>query len=180
MCLHGVKVTPSVMTEAAPELVYTGFPSLHDCCGGDDICNNAAVMTKGLAFLHVHDGLSAALDVTDNGAFDSLPVRFSVQLGIHICVCDFVCKVSSSFECFVSFAYPFPDFTALMDLLYISRLSAVRPTLQTLAPIQSSTPFSQYLFGLPLFIWPSTFPSSINVSILWCLFYVRNNLSFAF
>ena len=80
MCLHGVKVTPSVMTEAAPELVYTGFPSLHDCCGGDDICNNAAVMTKGLAFLHIHDGLSAALDVTDNGAFDCLPVRLSVQL----------------------------------------------------------------------------------------------------
>ena len=35
-------------------------------------------------------------------------------------------------------------------------------------PIQSSTAFSQGLLGLPLFLWPSTFPSSINVSRVWC------------
>ena len=35
----------------------------------------------------------------------------------------------------VSFAYPFPDLAALMELPYISRSSAVRPTLQTFAPI---------------------------------------------
>ena len=50
----------------------------------------------------------------------------------------------------LSVAYPFPDVAALMDLLYISRSSAVRPTLQTLATIQSSTSFSQDLFCLPL------------------------------
>ena len=50
-----------------------------------------------------------------------------------------------------SSAYPFPDFAALTYLPYISRSSAVRPTLQTLAPIQSSISFSQGLFGLRLF-----------------------------
>ena len=43
------------------------------------------------------------------------------------------------------FTYPFPDIAALMDLLYISRSSAVRPTLR------SSTSFSQDLFGLFFF-----------------------------
>ena len=38
---------------------------------------------------------------------------------------------------FFSFAYP--DIAALTDLPYISRSSAFRPNLQTLAPIQSST-----------------------------------------
>ena len=37
-------------------------------------------------------------------------------------------------------------------------------------PIQSSASFSQDLFGLPLFLWPFTFPSSINFSSVWCLF----------
>ena len=46
----------------------------------------------------------------------------------------------------------FPNVAALMDLLYISRSSAVRPTLQTLAPIQSSTSFSQDFFGLQFFL----------------------------
>ena len=46
---------------------------------------------------------------------------------------------------------------------------AVRPTLQTLAPIQSSISFSQDLFDLPLFLWPFTFPSSNNFSSVWCL-----------
>ena len=64
----------------------------------------------------------------------------------------------------LSFAYPFPDVVALMDILYISRSSAVRPTLQTLAPIQSSTSFSQDHFDLPLFLWPFAFPSSIIIN----------------
>ena len=111
VCLHGIKATPSATSEAAPEQVHIGFPSLHDCCGGDDICNNAAVMTKGLAFLHVHDGLSAALDVTDNGAFDCLPVRLSARLRYTVKIftpaCDFVCKVYSSFEILVFFLIHF-------------------------------------------------------------------------
>ena len=44
--------------------------------------------------------------------------------------------------------------------MHISRSSAVRLSLQTLAPIQSSTSFSQDLFGLSLFRLPFTFPSS--------------------
>ena len=56
------------------------------------------------------------------------------------------------------FTYQFPDITVLMDLLYISRSSAVRSTLQTLAPIQSPHPspkiFLAFLcfFGLPVFL----------------------------
>ena len=61
-----------------------------------------------------------------------------------------------------SVGYPFSDVPALTDLPYISRSSAVRHTLQTLAAIQSSTYFTQYLFGLPLFLWRFTFPSSVN------------------
>ena len=53
-------------------------------------------------------------------------------------------------------------------VLHISRSSAVRPTLQSLAPIQSFTSFSQDLFGLPLFLWPFTFPSSNNLTTVWC------------
>ena len=59
---------------------------------------------------------------------------------------------------------PFLDFPALVDLPYISRSSAVRPNLQTLAPIQSSISLSQDIFGLPLFLRPFTFHSNINFS----------------
>ena len=55
-------------------------------------------------------------------------------------------------------------------LPYISHSSAVRPTLQTLAPIQSFASFSQHLFGLPQFLCPFTFPPSINFCNVWCLF----------
>ena len=74
--------------------------------------------------------------------------------------------------------YPFPDVAALMDLLYISRSSAVRPTLQTPAPIQSYTSFSQDIFGCPLFLWHFTFTSGINFSSVRGL--VQNKLLFAF
>ena len=78
-----------------------------------------------------------------------------------------------------SFA-PFLDVAALMDLLYISRSSAVRPTLQTLAPIQSSTSFSQDLFGLPLLLWPFIFLLVLIYSMFCVFLCVKNNLIFAF
>ena len=62
-----------------------------------------------------------------------------------------------------------PD-TCPHPVLHISRPSAVRPTFQTLALIQSFISFSQDLFGLPLLLWPFTFHSSINFSSVWCLF----------
>ena len=43
------------------------------------------------------------------------------------------------------FAYPFLDVAALMDLLYISRPSAVRPTLHSQVHHNVTTSFSQYL-----------------------------------
>ena len=48
----------------------------------------------------------------------------------------------------------------------------------TLARNQSSTAYSQYLFGLPLLLLPFTFPSSINLSSVFSD--VRNNLRVAF
>ena len=71
---------------------------------------------------------------------------------------------------FFSLVYPLPNVVALIDLPCISRSSAVRPTLHTLAPVQSSTSFSQDLFSLPPFICPFSFPSIVNSSNVWCLF----------
>ena len=76
---------------------------------------------------------------------------------------EFILTITGTWPCFF-FAYPFPDVVALVDLLYISRSSDVRPTLRTLA--QSFTSFSQDLFGLPPFLWPFTFPSSIQFSYI--------------
>ena len=45
------------------------------------------------------------------------------------------------------FAYPFLDVAALMDLLYISRSSAVRPTLHSQIHQNVTTSFSQYLWS---------------------------------
>ena len=45
------------------------------------------------------------------------------------------------------FAYPFLDDAALMDLLYISRSSAVRPTLHSQVHHNVTTSFSQYLWS---------------------------------
>jgi len=72
--LHGLKNTSPADTRETEPVVDLSSPSLHNCCRGDDFHNNAAIITKGLAFLHVQDGLSAALDDTDNGHFDILPV----------------------------------------------------------------------------------------------------------
>ena len=69
-------------------------------------------------------------------------------------------------------AYPFLDVAALMDLLYISRSSAVRPTLHSQVHHNVITSF----FGLPLFLWHCTFPSSINFFNGWFRLHVRNNL----
>ena len=60
----------------------------------------------------------------------------------HISICLYVTNIS------LSFANQFLDVAALMDLLYFSRSSAVRPNLQTLAPIQSSTSFSYDLITI--------------------------------
>ncbi|KAI0234501.1 F-box/LRR-repeat protein 4 [Lamellibrachia satsuma] len=73
VCLHGVTTSPSGVSEETLAQWDITSPSLHNCCRGDNIHNNAAIITKGLAFLHVQDGLSAALDDTDNGHFDILP-----------------------------------------------------------------------------------------------------------
>ena len=45
------------------------------------------------------------------------------------------------------FAYPFLDVAAFMDLLYISRSSAVRPTLHSQVHHNVTTSFSQYLWS---------------------------------
>ena len=75
------------------------------------------------------------------------------------------------------FAYPFLDVAALMDLLYISRSSAVHPTLHSQVHHNVTTSFSQYnLFGPPLFLLHCTFPSSINFFNGWFRLHVRNNL----
>ena len=66
----------------------------------------------------------------------------------------------------VSLSVSFVDVAALMDLPYTSRSSAVRPTLQTLAPIQSSTSFSQDHFGFPVLLWPFTLPSRVNFFLM--------------
>ena len=46
---------------------------------------------------------------------------------------------------FLNFSFPLLDVAAWMKYLYISRSSAIHPTLQTLAPIHTFTSFSQYL-----------------------------------
>ena len=45
------------------------------------------------------------------------------------------------------FAYPFLDVAALMDLLYISRSSAIRPTLHSQVHHSVTTSFSQHLWS---------------------------------
>ena len=55
------------------------------------------------------------------------------------------------------FAYPFLDVVALMDLLYISRSSAVRPTLHSQVHHNVTTSFSQYL-------WSSSVSSALHFS----------------
>ncbi len=45
------------------------------------------------------------------------------------------------------FAYPFLDVAALMDLLYVSRSSAVHPTLHSQVHHNATTSFSQYIAG---------------------------------
>ena len=45
------------------------------------------------------------------------------------------------------FDYPFLDVAAVMDLLYISRSSAVRPTLHSQVHHKVTTSFSQYLWS---------------------------------
>ena len=54
---------------------------------------------------------------------------------------------------------------------------------QTLALVKSTTMWphhSHNIFGLPLFLWHCTFPSSINFFNGWFRLHVRNNLFFLF
>ena len=55
-------------------------------------------------------------------------------------------------------------FCTSADLLPFVQLSRHSPP-----PHLSSTSFSQYLFGIPLFLWPFNFRSRINFSSVWCL-----------
>ena len=122
-----------------------------------------------------------ALDYVDNNysgrphhvSSSSSPCPASMPLQYTVIILTYIVLLSIQLLLFWHFSsvYSFPDSAALTDLLYISRSSAVRPTLQTLASIQSSTSFSQHLFGLPPILWPSPFPSSTSV---WCLFICLN------
>ena len=83
------------------------------------------------------------------------------------------------------FAYPFLDVADLMDLLYISRSSAVHPTLHSQVHHNVTTSFSQYrpylvflcFFGIALFLLVLissmvgfVYMSEITYFILFCLF----------
>ena len=66
------------------------------------------------------------------------------------------------------FAYPFLDVAALVDHLYISRSSAIRPTRSPQSsPPQCGHIILTIIFGLPLFLWHCTFPSSIHFFNGW-------------
>ena len=56
-------------------------------------------------------------------------------------------KVVSSYGKRLLFAYPFLNVAALMGLLYISRSSAIRPTIHSQVHHNVTTSFSQYLWS---------------------------------
>ena len=75
----------------------------------------------------------------------------------------------------VLFSFTYPNVAALMDIPYISRSSAVHPTLQVLALIQSFTYF------LPISFWPFCFVGLslfLLVLILQCLVCCKINVLF--
>ena len=77
-------------------------------------------------------------------------------------------NVALTETCFLlSFAYPFAEVAALTVFHTIADLLLFVPFSRHLPPppppIQSSTSFSQYLFGLPRFLWPFDFTSSTCV-----------------
>ena len=81
-----------------------------------------------------------------------------------------ILNTACSGKLFLFRLYLFPDVAALMDIPYIRRYSAVRPTLQTLA---SSPPHPSPRISLALLcvLWPFTFPSTgIKFSTVWCIF----------
>ena len=82
--------SPQSSSPSETELVTVSGDQIHTSCdkctGLDDIgitvsngpvqgISQSELITKGIAELHVQDGLSAVLDFTDNGCFDLLPVR---------------------------------------------------------------------------------------------------------
>ena len=79
---------------------------------------------------------------------------------------------------YLSFAYPFPDVADLMDILHISRSSAVHPTSQTLAP--SSPPHPSANISLAFLCFAGLSLLVLNSPVFGVFLYVRNNLIFAF
>ena len=81
-----------------------------------------------------------------------------------------------------SFAYPFPDGADLTDLLYINRSSAVRPTLQTLAPSRPThpSPKTHWTSSVSLAFHFFIYNVVLLSPVFGVLLYVRNNIVFAF
>ena len=136
--------------------------STHVPLGGTVVitCTTEITYDNFMALKKVYpdDPMKPYVDIADN-QFLNAPFKDLERYSMtHIAEADsmfeFIMTITGMWPCFF-FAYPFPDVAALVDLLYISRSSAVRPTLRTLA--QSFTSFSQDLFGFPPFLWPFTF-----------------------
>ena len=82
-----------------------------------------------------------------------------------------VCKWS-----FCYFAYPFPGVAVLTDLPYMSAdLLLFIPISRHLPSSSPPHPSPKIFFGLPLFCWPLTLPSSIHFSsvIITCIYCIR-------
>jgi len=50
------------------------------------------ILSRGFARLHLQNGLTAALDVSDNGYFDLLPVGGATRTFFDICFCHYSCS----------------------------------------------------------------------------------------
>ena len=141
--------------------------STHVALGGTVVitCTTQITYDNSMALKKVYpeDPLKPYVDMSDN-QFLNAPFKDIDRYGMsHIehpdSVFEFILTITGKWPCFY-FAYPFPDVAALMDLLYISRYSAVGPTLQTLAPIPSSPPHTSpkislafvCFFGLLVFL----------------------------
>jgi len=69
-CTAGSQIRSSYVDSHSHHYVQTGASvSACECLTPMDI------LSRGLARLHVRNGLTAALDISDNGYFDLLPVR---------------------------------------------------------------------------------------------------------
>ena len=85
VCLHGIRPRSSRSNHsmyANGDLLLSDPDSNHQSSRLDGILDppgskTAEILARGFAHLHVSDGLSAALDVSDNGYFDALPVSLN-------------------------------------------------------------------------------------------------------